>query len=296
LGVVLANTTVTKQQTTRQDMEDSNKRGRDEVSEQAERSVKGKHGLVDDGPQTSLPTPVHAGDRATSAANEGNTNGIGRSIVSDHVTMSDDLNAMKTVPGGREVISQGAFSKIFTDKNDTSRVVKQFRLSTLKKSEVTAEQLDAQYSVLIKLAHCNVVRHYAPRFRVDHFRFEMTYLDGQQSLLQRITCEPAPTEAEIIHWTRQMASALSYCHQKSVVHCNLKPENILLTNSADSTIKIVGFEPACTLAAKIKSSDGVRASVYYDLQGRRCEGRDDVWAVGCMVLELLIRARYAIYI
>ena len=40
----------------------------------------------------------------------------------------------------------------------------------------------------------------------------------------------------VLRWLLQVASALSFCHQQGFVHCDIKPDNILIRGGGDAVI------------------------------------------------------------
>lgn len=55
-----------------------------------------------------------------------------------------------------------------------------------------------------------------------------------------------PIGQHVIEYFRQIASAINYCHNKGIVHRDVKPENILIFRDGDSGIlKLTGFSMTC---------------------------------------------------
>ena len=59
-------------------------------------------------------------------------------------------------------------------------------------------------------------------------------------------------------FTLQILNALSFLKKNQIIHCDLKPENIILINPKESLIKIIDFGSACFEDEKI----------YYYVQSR----------------------------
>lgn len=54
-----------------------------------------------------------------------------------------------------------------------------------------------------------------------------------------------PQPSQVVEWLRQMAEALRYMHDKGVLHCDLKPSNVLLDDQG--LLRLVDFGQARTL-------------------------------------------------
>lgn len=62
---------------------------------------------------------------------------------------------------------------------------------------------------------------------------------------------------------RQLMEALAHCHDRSIVHRNLKPECVLLASQANSApIKLSGFGIATMLDETGFVSDGMTTAIY----------------------------------
>uniref|UniRef100_A0A4W4HTM5 non-specific serine/threonine protein kinase n=1 Tax=Electrophorus electricus TaxID=8005 RepID=A0A4W4HTM5_ELEEL len=88
---------------------------------------------------------------------------------------------------------------------------------------------------------------------------------------------------------RQIVSAVHYCHQKSIVHRDLKAENLLL--DADSNIKIAdfGFSNEFTVGSKLDTFCGSPPYAAPELfQGKKYDGPEvDVWSLGVILYTLV---------
>lgn len=123
----------------------------------------------------------------------------------------------------------------------------------------------------------------------------MEYVEGQ-TLRQRMG-QPMSV-VEFLRIARQCGDALAAAHEKRIVHCDIKPENILLTPSGD--VKVLDFGVAKRLpeASDITSADSVdqtRLSVggtflYMApevMLDRAIDPRSDLFSLGVVFYEVL---------
>lgn len=88
---------------------------------------------------------------------------------------------------------------------------------------------------------------------------------------------------------RQIVSAVHYCHQKNIVHRDLKAENLLL--DADANIKIAdfGFSNEFRLGSKLDTFCGSPPYAAPELfQGKKYDGPEvDIWSLGVILYTLV---------
>jgi serine/threonine-protein kinase len=88
----------------------------------------------------------------------------------------------------------------------------------------------------------------------------------------------------------QTCLGLGYAHQKGVIHRDIKPANIMV--QPDGNIKIVDFGVARleNLAGHTRTGMVIGTFHYIAperLQGKKADGRADIWSVGIMLYQLL---------
>ncbi|XP_031463460.1 cyclin-dependent kinase-like 2 isoform X3 [Phasianus colchicus] len=88
----------------------------------------------------------------------------------------------------------------------------------------------------------------------------------------------------------QILRGIAFCHSHNIIHRDIKPENILVSQSG--VIKLCDFGFARTLAASGEAYTDYVATRWYRapelLVGDTKYGRAvDVWAIGCLVIEML---------
>lgn len=121
-----------------------------------------------------------------------------------------------------------------------------------------------------------------------HWYMLFEYVNGGQ-MLDYIISHGRLKEKQARKFGRQIASALDYCHRNSIVHRDLKIENILISKTGD--IKIIDFGLSNLFSPRnhLKTFCG---SLYFAapelLQARQYTGPEvDIWSFG-IVLYVLV--------
>lgn len=130
--------------------------------------------------------------------------------------------------------------------------------------------------------------------------FVMPYIEGE-SLRARLERDSQLAVSDAIRITHQIAEALDYAHRHNVVHRDLKPENILLADG-HAVVGDFGIARAILRAAAAEHGDaadqvltatgftlGTPAYMSPEqvLGDPTIDGRSDIYALGCMLYEML---------
>lgn len=100
------------------------------------------------------------------------------------------------------------------------------------------------------------------------------------------------TEEHFQYFTYQILRGLKYVHSASVLHRDLKPSNVLLNASCDLKIADFGLARTATDANSFMTEYVVTRWYRAPELLLSCDTYDakiDVWSVGCMVAEMLLR-------
>jgi serine/threonine protein kinase len=163
--------------------------------------------------------------------------------------------------------------------------------------EETIEALRRELQSAQTLSHPNIVKVYDVDRDGDVDFFTMELLEGEllSDLLRRFQPAPMPRPHA---WSiiDQIASGLEHAHARSVVHADLKPQNIMITNSGE--VRILDFGSSYRLAKERQDEPTWRGSTSATpayaccelLDGRIPDPRDDLYALACIAYELLTGA------
>jgi len=161
--------------------------------------------------------------------------------------------------GGFTIIRRlgtGARSTIYlaTDEEDNTQIA--LKRIIFEKPEDTRifEQVDTEYKVAVGIDHpyvrkCYKLRKIRSMFKVKEMLLSMEYFDGK-SLEE---CQTLSL-GDVLLVFRMVASGLNAMHQHGYVHCDMKPNNILINMSG--SIKIIDLGQSCKIGTTKKRIQG----------------------------------------
>lgn len=120
----------------------------------------------------------------------------------------------------------------------------------------------------------------------------MDYLDGE-TLERRISRAPIAIE-DAVRWVHQATGALSYVHQRGVVHRDVKPGNLFLEEieGIGSLIRLMDFGIAKVhMKERTKTAVAMGTPAYMSPEqvkgAKRVDARSDLFSLGLVLYELL---------
>ncbi len=139
------------------------------------------------------------------------------------------------------------------------------------------------------LSHNNIVDVYDVSLEGDSLYIVMEYIDGI-TLKEYMEKKGMLSDAEALHFIKQILKGLAHAHERGIVHRDIKPHNIILLK--DGTIKITDFGIARLTKFDTQTiSDMTIGSVHYispeQASGDRTDERSDIYSVGIILYEML---------
>lgn len=191
-------------------------------------------------------------------------------------------------------IGQGQFSKVFCAINrQTGQLV---ALKELNCQNFSTKLFLRELNFLVSLHHPNIVTFQGLEYISNNRYLVMDYCEGG-TLRDLIDSQVSISTLDILKFINDILLGLEYAHSREVVHCDLKPENVLLEPQGNSWIaRISDFGIARLLQEAGVSIVGIGAtgSPAY-MAPERFYGRysiaSDLYAVGIILYELLLGTR-----
>jgi len=169
--------------------------------------------------------------------------------------------------------------------------------------------------LLAALNHPNIAAIYGVDHEGDRHYLVMELVEGE-TLADRLHLSRAREQAvpfggpsavpldEALEITKQITAALDHAHEKTIIHRDLKPANVKVT--PEGMVKVLDFGLAKAFAATPESGDpgdsptlsamptlpgvilGTAAYMSPEqARGKKADRRSDIWALGCVLYELL---------
>lgn len=149
---------------------------------------------------------------------------------------------------------------------------------------------DREATVIARLQHQNIVGVYDAGSYEDRQYIVMEYVHGF-SLRQLLETQGRMTEAEAIRYGTQVAGALQYAHSQGVVHCDIKPENILINEGGVAKIADFGVAETLTRTMAPGQAKDLLGTIAYlapeIIEGSNPSPSSDVYSLGLTVFELV---------
>ena len=150
----------------------------------------------------------------------------------------------------------------------------------------------AESHAVAMLSHPNIVAVYDVSHSDEIEYIVMELVDGI-TLRQYMDKKGVVSWKETLHFTKQIAKALSHAHEHGIIHRDIKPQNIMLLR--DGTIKVGDFGIAA-LENEMYESDGQAiGSVHYiapeQARGESPDARSDIYSLGIVMYELLTQKK-----
>jgi serine/threonine protein kinase len=153
-------------------------------------------------------------------------------------------------------------------------------------------RLVAEAKAISGLDHPNIaVIHEIGEVEGGQYFIVMTCYGGE-TLKARISSGPLPTE-EALRYATQMAEGLKRAHEAGIIHRDVKPANVIVTERQE--VKLLDFGLAKESAGESIQTDAKVGTPAYmspeQIRGDAVDQRTDIWSLGVVLYEMLAGER-----
>jgi len=199
-------------------------------------------------------------------------------------TLDNRYTVLERIGGGGMADVYRAHDKLL----DRSVAVKVLR-SGLTNDEDFVARFRREAQAAARLSHPNIVNIYDVGRDDDIYYIVMEYISGE-TLKEKIEREAPLPVATAIRIAIEIAEALEHAHQNNLVHCDIKPHNILMMRSGRIKVTDFGIARAVT-SATMTQTGTIIGSVHYfspeQAKGGAVGAKSDIYSLGVVLFEML---------
>ncbi|XP_055995270.1 MAP/microtubule affinity-regulating kinase 3-like isoform X23 [Ostrea edulis] len=188
-----------------------------------------------------------------------------------------------------KTIGKGNFAKVKLAKHvPTGREVAIKIIDKTQLNPSSLNKLFREVRIMKNLDHPNIVKLFEVIETEKTLYLVMEYASGGE-VFDYLVAHGRMKEKEARAKFRQIVSAVQYCHQKHIVHRDLKAENLLLDGDMNIKIADFGFSNEFVPGNKLDTFCGSPPYAAPELfQGKKYDGPEvDVWSLGVILYTLV---------
>jgi len=192
-----------------------------------------------------------------------------------------------------EVLGVGTVGSIYraVNKKTGEAYALKLLLPMMAQDKVVVARFEREMYILQRLDHPNIIRYFGRGRDGDKLFYVMDLVQGA-TLKDVLGASGSLSWPEAVECGRQICSALQHAHNHGVIHRDLKPGNIFLSEES-SQLKLGDFGIARDMRATDVTDVGLTVGTYAYMapeliRGERfISGSVDLYALGCVMYELL---------
>lgn len=141
-----------------------------------------------------------------------------------------------------------------------------------------------------RLSHPNIVNMYDVGYDQGYHYIVMEYVEGQ-TLKEYIQERGKLSVDEAVKFAVAIAEGLEHAHAMGIVHCDIKPHNMLITKSGRLKVTDFGIARAMNSQNTMMYTNSVMGSAHYlspeQASGKAIDGSTDIYSLGVVLYEML---------
>ena len=190
-----------------------------------------------------------------------------------------------------EQIGGGGMSLVYRAKDIyLNRVV---AIKVLREQLTSDEEFVARFrreaQAVASLSHGNIVSIYDVGQEKDIYYLVMEMIEGK-NLKEVIKERGALPVGEAVEIAKQICDALEHAHEQQIIHRDIKPHNIILTQDGKAKVTDFGIARAVSTAT-VTHTGSIMGSVHYfspeQAKGEIADEKSDLYALGVVLYEMM---------
>jgi serine/threonine-protein kinase len=183
-----------------------------------------------------------------------------------------------------QTLGSGGFATVYLVKD--TWIDKKFAIKVPHKQRGEFNELLREPRLLAALDHKNIVRIVTAEKADEYFFIVMEYVDGEtlEAILEREKSIPVP---KALDYTQQMCIGVDHAHRQGVLHRDLRPGNVMVTEGSE--LKITDFGTSRFLEVSAHASTVIGSPPYMapeQFQGRAVFA-SDIYSIGVIMYEMM---------
>ena len=188
-------------------------------------------------------------------------------------------------------VGSGGMADVYMAKDH--KLNRNVAVKVLKSEYVEDEKFlrkfETEAQAVARLSHPNIVNIYDVGIE-DGINYIVMELAEGITLKEYIRKKGYLTPKETVEISTQIASAISHAHKNHIIHRDIKPQNILVSDTG--IIKVTDFGIAkATSSNTVTSTATAMGSVHYispeQAKGRFCDEKSDIYSLGITMYEMV---------